>query len=219
MSPNSGSRPRSRQGHAAGPPSAALVFCLPQPILAEALASNPRAPRPARCLHSGVMGGTLCLTKHFCVVSCMVFFRGFRVVQKLGRHTSMLVVHCASAGDSLSEQLGALRCAVCIARALGAELVLPRWKCGPFWLSSKHVIDVAPLAALVPLVSEHEAQARCTARTASLSTALAPPPMSHNRPPVPPGAASLRLTRFIVCAWEPAVRLRPQRASGPTWRP
>eukprot|EP00964_Phaeocystis_antarctica_P109524 scaffold73971_cov64-Phaeocystis_antarctica.AAC.4 len=89
----------------------------------------------------------------------------------------MLLVY-ASSGDSLTEQLGALRCAVCIARALGAELVLPRWKCGPFWLSSKHVIDVAPLAALVPLVSEHDAQARCTARTASHSTALAPPLMS-----------------------------------------
>ena len=70
----------------------------------------------------------------------------------------MLVVHSA-AGDSLSEQLGALRSAVCIARALGAELVLPRWKCGPFWLSSKHVIDLAPVAALVPLVSESDAQA------------------------------------------------------------
>ena len=90
----------------------------------------------------------------------------------------MLLVYWASSGDSLTEQLGALRCAVCIARALGAELVLPRWKCGPFWLSSKHVINVAPLAALVPLVSEHDAQARCTARTASHSTALAPPLMS-----------------------------------------
>ena len=94
----------------------------------------------------------------------------------------MLVLHCAS-GDSLSEQLGALRCAVCIVRALGAELVLPRWKCGPFWLRSNHLIDVVPLAALVPLVSEQDAQARCAARTASHSTALAPPPMSHHRPP------------------------------------
>ena len=168
------------------------------------------------------------------VPRCVAFPHLHANLRSLGRHTvdivdsghsrqstqsTQLVVHCASAGDSLSEQLGALRSAVCIARALGAELVLPRWKCGPFWLSSKHVIDVVPLAALVPLVSEHEAQTRCTARTASHSTALAPPPMSHNRPPVPPGAASLRLTRFIVCAWEPAVRLRPQRASGPTWRP
>merc|ERR1740139_29379 len=72
----------------------------------------------------------------------------------------MLVVHCAS-GDSLTEQLGALRCAVCIARALGAELMLPRWKCGPFWLASEQVIDVGPLAALVPVVGEQEAQARC----------------------------------------------------------
>ena len=96
----------------------------------------------------------------------------------------MLVVHSA-AGDSLSEQLGALRSAVCIARALGAELVLPRWKCGPFWLSSKHVIDLAPVAALVPLVSEYDAQARCTSRTASHSTAPAPPPMSHPHRQVP----------------------------------
>jgi hypothetical protein len=136
----------------------------------------------------------------------------------------MLVVYCAS-GDSLTEQLGALRCAVCIARALGAELVLPRWKCGPFWLSSKHVIDVGPLAELVPLVSEHDAQARCTARTPSQNTALNRP-MCHNTapeppnvPPVPAGASSLRATRFTLCAWAPVVRQRPQRTSGPTWRP
>lgn len=84
---------------------------------------------------------------------------------------SLLVVYCAS-GDSLIEQLGALRCAVCIARALGAELVIPRWKCGLYWLASEHVIDAAPLAALVPLVSEQDAQARCTTRTAVADPAL-----------------------------------------------
>ena len=130
---------------------------------------------------------------------------------------SLLVVYCAS-GDSLIEQLGALRCAVCIARALGAELVIPRWKCGLYWLASEHVIDAAPLAALVPLVSEQDAQARCATRTAVAAPALPfsvlPTRVSTFCPPQ--GAESPRLTRSDACAWEPAARQQLQRTSRPT---
>ena len=126
------------------------------------------------------MGGTLCLNPLF--LCPLLASRKF--ASPASGAPAMLVVHSA-AGESLSEQLGALRSAVCIARALGAELVLPRWKCGPFWLSSKHVIDLAPVAALVPLVSESDAQARCTSRTASHSIAPAPPLMSHPHRQVP----------------------------------
>ncbi len=77
--------------------------------------------------------------------------------------TKTLIVYTPSSSE-LTEQLGALRCAVQIARALGAQLVLPRWRSGPAWVASDDdVVDAAALATLVPLVSEQAARARCAA--------------------------------------------------------
>lgn len=69
--------------------------------------------------------------------------------------TIMLVI--ASPEDaSLAEQLGSVRCAVGIARALGATLLLPRCWCGS-WVAAEEGIDTAALSSLIPLVSESEA--------------------------------------------------------------
>ena len=71
----------------------------------------------------------------------------------------MLVIFSPE-GVLLSEQLGSLRCAVGIARALGAKLLLPSCWCGS-WIALEEAIDAATLASLVPLVTESRAQEWC----------------------------------------------------------
>ena len=67
---------------------------------------------------------------------------------------SLLVIHSPPLAG-LGEQLASLRCAVAIARALGAELLLPRWWVGaPPWAACNEVVDSAALSKLVPLVSD-----------------------------------------------------------------
>ena len=68
------------------------------------------------------------------------------------RHAMPPLLLFSPASSELTEQLGSLRCAVFIARALGAELLLPRWRCGQAWVASD-VADATSLATLVPLVS------------------------------------------------------------------
>ena len=64
-------------------------------------------------------------------------------------------------GD-LDGALATLRAAAGIARALSASLVLPRWRTpsGAWMAMSEGLVDVAALAAVVPLLSEAEARTR-----------------------------------------------------------
>ena len=69
-------------------------------------------------------------------------------------------------------------------------------------------------AALVPLVSESDAQARCTSRTASHSTAPAPPPMSHPHRQVPHRCGRHRPLRALGRSSNLRGRSEPRGLSG-----
>ncbi|KAL1503174.1 hypothetical protein AB1Y20_011233 [Prymnesium parvum] len=114
-----------------------------------------------------------------------------------------LVLLYAPPQAAISEQLRSLRCAVHIARALGASLVLPPWYASGAYTPLAEAVDVEALRTLVPLLLAPPAAAwRGEVWRVHIHTASSPPP------PPPPDEYFSAAARGAAASISAAVRLR-----------